>query len=61
MSDRLMVSWQWVKGRVFEPSTWAAASIVFIALSIALSISMLLWAACCTAAGALILKEKGNG
>jgi len=56
-----MVSWQWVKGRVFEPSTWAAASIVFIVLSLALSISMLLWAACCTAAGALILKEKGDG
>jgi hypothetical protein len=54
-------AWNWVSGRVLEPSSWAAVAAVLIGLSLMLTITWMMWAGIVAAVGALIIRERGDG
>jgi len=54
-------AWNWVSGRVLEPSSWAAVAAVLIGLSLTFTITWLMWAGIVVAAGALVIRERGDG
>jgi|TARA_R110000824_G_scaffold394116_1_gene593722 hypothetical protein len=62
MKDNIVgKAWGWVSGRILEPSSWAAAAAVLMGLSFMLSMAWMMWAGIAAAAGALVLKERGDG
>ena len=62
MKDNIVgKTWGWVKGRILEPSSWAAAAAVLMGLSIILTMTWMMWAGIVAAVGALIIREQGNG
>jgi hypothetical protein len=61
MGDSIMTkAWDWVIGRVSEPSSWAAAAAVLVGLSVMMSLSWMMWAGIVAAAMALFLREQGK-
>ena len=52
--------WDWVVGRISEPSSWAAAAAVLVGLSVMMSLSWMMWAGIVAAAMALVLREQGK-
>ncbi len=61
MGDSIMTkAWDWVVGRVSEPSSWAAAAAVLVGLSVMMSLSWMMWAGIVAAAMALVLREQGK-
>ncbi len=61
MGDSIMTkAWDWVIGRVSEPSSWAAAAAVLVGLSVMMSLSWMMWAGIVAAAMALVLREQGK-
>ena len=52
--------WDWVIGRISEPSSWAAAAAVLVGLSVMMSLSWMMWAGIVAAAMALVLREQGK-
>lgn len=53
-------AWDWVIGRVSEPSSWAAAAAVLVGLSVMMGLSWMMWAGIVAAAMALVLREQGK-
>tara|TARA_R100001244_G_scaffold114404_1_gene84772 strand:- start:393 stop:587 length:195 start_codon:yes stop_codon:yes gene_type:complete len=61
MGDSIMTkAWDWVIGRVSEPSSWAAAAAVLVGLSVMMGLSWMMWAGIVAAAMALVLREQGK-
>ena len=61
MGDSIMTkAWDWVIGRVSEPSSWAAAAAVLVGLSVMMGLSWMMWAGIVAAAMALVLRERGK-
>jgi len=61
MGDNIMgKAWDWVIGRISEPSSWAAAAAVLVGLSVMMSLSWMMWAGIVAAAMALVLREQGK-
>ena len=54
-------AWNWVSGRVLEPSSWAAVAAVLIGLSLMLTITWMMWVGIVVAVGALVIRERGDG
>ena len=62
MKDNIVgKTWGWVKGRILEPSSWAAAATVLIGLSITLTLTWMIWVGIVAAVGALVIRERGDG
>ena len=52
--------WDWVVGRISEPSSWAAAAAVLVGLSVMMSLSWMMWVGIVAAVMALVLREQGK-
>lgn len=53
--------WDWVIGRISEPSSWAAVAAVLIGLSFTLTMTWMIWVGIVAAVGALVIRERGDG
>ena len=51
----------WVCGRISEPSSWVAVAAVLIGLSLVMSALMMSIVGIAAAAGALVIRERGDG
>ena len=61
MGDSIMTkAWDWVIGRISEPSSWAAAAAVLMGLSFMLSLAWMMWGGIAAAVMALVLREQGK-
>jgi len=51
---------KWIKTRIMEPSSWAAAGVVVIGIGVLIDLPIIILAAVLAAAVAFALKEKGD-
>ena len=56
----MIKAWDWVIGRISEPSSWAAAAAVLMGLSVMLSLAWMMGGGIAAAVMARVLREQGK-